>query len=166
MLLQIITHTPLYVWAILGLLVWRGLAASRAREVSVRALCILPLLMIGLGLQGILSGFGADRAAPLLWAAGLAAGVALGWASAARTRFVPDPARGVVHQPGSWLPLALMMAIFCMKYAVAVALAIVPALRQQAPFVAVVCVLFGALGGVFTGRVLRAVVAYRQLATH
>ena len=35
---QLFSHTPLYVWAILAFLVYRGVLASRVREVSLRKL--------------------------------------------------------------------------------------------------------------------------------
>ena len=37
MLIQILTHTPLYVWAILAFLIYRGLVAMRALGDSASA---------------------------------------------------------------------------------------------------------------------------------
>jgi hypothetical protein len=62
---------------------------------------------------------------------------------------------GTVKLRGSWLPLALMMAVFCMKYVAAVLCALHPLARTDALFVVPVCALFGVLNGVFLGRLAR-----------
>ena len=53
MLQQIFSHTPLYVWAILGFLVYRGVLASRTREVTLRKLFIVPLVWRALDLPSL-----------------------------------------------------------------------------------------------------------------
>jgi hypothetical protein len=60
-----------------------------------------------------------------------------------------------VLQRGSWLPLALMLATFATKYAVAVACAVRPDLAAGAGFAATVCALYGMFNGLFLGRALR-----------
>ena len=135
MLQHIFSHTPLYVWAILGFLVYRGVLASRAREVTLRKLCIIPLVMLALSLSGVYGSFGLAGSAPFAWGAGALAGAALAWTLADARKIVAIPQRGSVQSPGSWLPLILMMSIFCMKYAVAVTLAIAPACARVATII-------------------------------
>lgn len=159
---QIIHGTPLYVWAILAFLIQRGVMASRERELSLQKLCIIPLVMTGLSLQGIHASFGFGGVAPLAWLAGALLGGALGWRLIKPAAIVADTARASIRQAGSWLPLVLMLSIFCMKYAVAVALAITPALRQELGFVATAAALYGIFSGIFTGRLLRSLALYRQ----
>lgn len=158
MLEQILTRTPIWVWPLLAFLIYRGLAASVEREVPLWSLFILPLVMLGLSLQDVLSKFGTP-AALSLWLAGLALGAATAWRLF--TGALPYPARRTILLRGSWAPLALMMAIFCTKYAVGVALSLQPALRQHAVFVAAVCALYGLFSGVFLGQLLRVLVIYR-----
>lgn len=162
MLQQIISHTPLYVWAILAFLVYRGVLASRTRDVSIKSSVILPLAMLLLSLQGIHSAFGLDGMAPALWLlGGLASGV-LAWRLAAPGAVTADPARGTVRLRGSWLPLVLMMTIFCMKYAVAIAMGFQPALRHATMFVLPVCLLYGVFSGLFAAGLARRVTVYQQ----
>jgi hypothetical protein len=160
MLKEIVTHTPHYVWLILALLVYRGILASQAREVTIRKLCIIPVVMLGLSLQGIQNAFGLDGLPPLIWLGGALAGATLAWRLSYPTALRADPARGVISQPGSWVPLALMLSVFLMKYAVAVLMAMAPALRHEAVFIAVVCVLYGGFSGIFVGRLLRCLAVY------
>ncbi|WP_317204990.1 DUF6622 family protein [Janthinobacterium sp.] len=162
MIQHIIGHTPLYVWAILALLVQRGVSASRDRDMSVRKLCIIPLVMTALSLQGIASAFGMDGVAPLAWLAGALAAAALLWRMGAPAGVTADPARGMIRQPGSWTPLALMLSIFCLKYALAVSLAMAPELRHAPLFTLAVCALYGVFSGVFAGRLLRSLAVYHR----
>ena len=162
MLQQIFSHTPLYVWAILAFLVYRGVLASRARQVTLRKLCIIPLVMLALSLSGVHGSFGFDGAAPFAWLAGALGGAALAWTLTDARKVAAIPERASVQRPGSWLPLALMLSIFCMKYAVAVTLAIVPAYVHAPGFVLPVCAAYGCFSGIFLGGLLRTVAIYRQ----
>lgn len=160
MMQQIISHTPLYVWAVLALLVYRGLLASRDREISLQKLWIMPVVMLGLSLSsmngnGVLGGgvWG-------VWAVGLLAGAALAWKLDGGDRIVVNRAAGTVFQRGSWLPLALMVAIFVAKYAVAVVTAMHPETRHSFPFMLAVTSGFGLFSGMFIGRAARCVAAW------
>lgn len=159
---QIISHTPLYVWAILAFLVYRGVQASRDREVTLRTMAILPLVMTALALFGIRSAFGLEGVPALFWLTGVAGGAALAWNMVGKGAIVAHPERGVLFLRGSWAPLALMMLIFVMKYVVAIALAIIPALGHDTLFASAICLLYGLFSGLFLGRLLRGVAAYRQ----
>ncbi|MCC7702195.1 hypothetical protein IGS59_08100 [Janthinobacterium sp. GW460P] len=162
MLQHIFSHTPLYVWAILGFLVYRGVLASRAREVSLRKLCIIPLVMLALSLSGVHGSFGLAGIASFAWGAGALAGAALAWSLTRTDTIVAIPARASVQRPGSWVPLMLMMSIFCMKYAVAVTLAIAPTYAHATGFIVPVCLAYGCFSGIFLGGLLRTVAVYRQ----
>jgi len=154
MLIQIVHHTPLYVWAILAFLIYRGTAAMRAREVEFRKLCIIPGAMLILSLQDIAAKFGLDGLALVAWASGAATVTALAWRLAG-SRIVAGGAAGTVRVPGSRAPLVMMLAVFCTKYAASVWLAIQPHAHGQVLCVATVCVLFGACNGYFLGRLAR-----------
>ncbi len=166
MIQQIIQHTPLYVWAILALLMYRGLAASKQRQTSIKKLYIIPVVMLLLSLQGMYSSFGLSGWAPLAWLSGAAAGAALAWYLIDPANISADPQQGMIHQPGSWAPLMLMMAIFCMKYLVAVILAMNPARQHQLVFVIPVCALYGLFSGIFLGNLLRSLSVYRRGQTN
>ncbi|NVE01100.1 DUF6622 family protein [Massilia sp. BJB1822] len=158
MLQQTLSHAPIYVWAILAFLLYRGLAASKDRVQSYRSAFIIPSVMLVLGWQSVAHGFGLETPVGAAWILGMLAGAGLAWMRSAPVTV--DRVAGVVVQRGSWLPLALMMAVFCGKYAVAVALSIQPALRGDLRFALPVCLAFGLFGGVFLGRLLRTVAAW------
>ena len=154
MLIQILTHTPVYVWAILALLVFRGIVATRDREMTIRKLFIIPVIMLALSLQDVVAKFGASLFPLSAWAIGAVAVMLLvlkfssGGVSAGATA-------GSVRVHGSWAPLAMMMAIFFTKYATSVTLVMQPQARHDAVFSTVVCALFGVFSGYFLGGLIR-----------
>jgi hypothetical protein len=154
MLIQILTHTPIYVWAILALLVFRGVVALRDREMAMRKLFIIPLVLLALSLQDIAAKFGANPIALGAWAAGAVAAILLvrqtGTASVK-----PGNSAGMVLVRGSRAPLAMMMTVFFTKYVASVTLAMQPQLAGNGVFVVVTCALLGAANGYFLGGLLR-----------
>lgn len=154
MLIQILLHTPAWVWVLACALLALGLWQRHSRQVRPRRLLILPLALLGLGLWSMAPGFMALPWTAALWALALACSTALG-------RRLPAP-RGThwlmasrqLHLPGSWLPLVLIMLIFSLRYVTGVALTLNPGWRELAVVQGPLALLFGALSGVFLGRAL------------
>jgi hypothetical protein len=163
MLNQIISHTPAYVWTILAFLVLRGVIAMRTREIAIRKLFIIPVVMLVLSLQDIGAKFGYGGVALTMWALALAATMASMWQwSAVRVAPAATPGRVIVR--GSMFPLALMMGIFVTKYMASIIVAVQPHLRQDLLFTVVVCTLFGVFNGYFLGRLAGDLKAYLGFA--
>lgn len=152
--IQILTHTPLYVWAILAFLIWRGVVELREREIAVRRMFVLPLAMLLLSLHDMAGKFGLGATALAAWTAAFAAAALLAWRFG-RMRVSAGTAPGRVRVAGSALPMVLMLSIFAVKYATSVLLAVRPDLAGQSVVVAVVCAAFGVFNGYFVGRLLR-----------
>ncbi|MET0857842.1 MAG: DUF6622 family protein [Telluria sp.] len=153
MVIQIVTHTPVYVWAILALLIYRGVVAMRDREMTIRKLFIIPVIMLALSLQDVVAKFGADFMPLFAWAGGAALMALLVWKlSSAGISASASPGRVLVH--GSSAPLAMMMAIFFTKYATAVTLVVKPQVSHHVVFSTLVCALFGVFSGYFLGRLV------------
>ena len=155
MLLQILAHTPTWVFAVFALLLWLGGRQLRANRIGLPRSAVMPVAMTGLSLYGVLSVFSHQPVAALAWgAAALVAGFVVAQRTApAGTRY--DAATRSFHLPGSAVPLALMMGIFFTKYAVGVQVALHPALANDAAFALGVSALYGAFSGMFAGRALR-----------
>lgn len=160
MIVDILTHTPLWVWAILAALVRLGVLQSRDRQVSPLRLTVLPLIFIALSLSGVLRASAGLPLAIGAWLCGFAL-VAL----TIRPALVVPRARWSaetrsVHVPGSWLPLVLIVGLFLMKYVLAVTLAIHPELGADALISGGCELIYGLFAGMFwfRSRSLRAVV--------
>lgn len=151
---HIVSHTPTYVWALLAFLVYRGVLASRDREVALSKLAIIPLVMLGLSLSSLSARGALGSAVWAVWLGGMLAGAALVFTYSKHAVLVNRSA-GMVLQRGSWVPLALMLAIFATRYAVAVATGLQPALAHSLPFATGVTLLFGIFNGIFVGRLAR-----------
>lgn len=155
-LLPILRHTPAWVWLLLAGLVVLGLLQARERTVSLRRVSLLPAAMALFSLWAAGSAFGHAPMLPealMLWAMAAAAVTALLAPGQARASF--DAATRSYRLPGSWLPLALMLGIFLVRYTVAVRLALRPSLLLDSSFVLPVATLYGALTGLFVGRAAR-----------
>ena len=154
MLLMILSNTPVWVWGLLAGLIALGFLQTRQRRVTRVQLLALPVALMSLGLWSMAPGFAARPLAALLWAAALMAAGAVGWRIAQGTRAVwlADVQR--LQLPGSWLPMALVLMIFSLRYAVGVSQALHPELRAAAALQFPLALLFGALSGLFTGRAL------------
>jgi hypothetical protein len=161
MLQQIVLNTPLWVWALLAFLVYRGIVAAGGREVPLKKTLIIPLVMFALSLHGTLSAFGLRLPTLAPWLACLAVGAVLAWRLFDHGAVQPHPRRGTVYLRGSWLPMALMLAIFATKYAVGVLLALQPQWALQTAFALGVCALYGLFSGIFIGKMLRILALYR-----
>jgi hypothetical protein len=78
MILQILAATPVWVWALLSVLMALGFVQSRPRAVSRVQLLALPLVLLALGLWSMWPGFVKQPVAAAVWLVSLGAFVALG----------------------------------------------------------------------------------------
>lgn len=154
MLIEIFRHTPAPIWALLALLVVLGASQMRARTVGLRRTTVLPLVFVTLSLAGVVGTFGQHAAALLAWALGLCAALALlhGRVDTTRVCYAADTRRFTL--PGSVWPLLLMLSIFVVKFAVAVALMRQPGLRDASAFALTASAASGFFSGAFLGRAM------------
>ncbi|MGR6467578.1 DUF6622 family protein [Rhizobium sp. PAMB 3182] len=129
--IDILTHTPSWVWLVLALLVFRGLKRTKTREVSQNSLILLPAILTLLALRRlVMAGFDADVLS------GTAAGIILAFVillsikPARQTRRLPN---GKLLLQGEWLSLGLLLVIFAVNYVDGVLTAIGPAAAASQP---------------------------------
>ncbi|HEY6355433.1 MAG TPA: DUF6622 family protein [Burkholderiaceae bacterium] len=151
-IVEILKHTPHWVWLILAAITLAGVLQLRQYRVSRGRLLLIATALSAYSLWGTSSAFGA-AAAPA-WLAGMAlallANRALRWP---RTVEVAPDGRFVLH--GSPWPLLLMWTLFGLRYAVAVTLVFHPAWAHEGAMAVGVAALYGALSGLFTARAWR-----------
>jgi hypothetical protein len=148
--LEVVKHTPPWVWALLAALVVLGSLQLRSHEQSRPRVLALPLAMGGFSLFGALSAFGPQGAVFAAWALGLGVTLAAGprWPRGVRHLAASD--RFVLA--GSVLPLLAMLAVFGVRYIVAVALALHREWAAEAAFAIGASLVYGALSGLFVAR--------------
>lgn len=149
MILQILSHTPAWVFVLFFVLLALGYLASRPRTLSRGRAAMLPVAMTLLSAYGVVSAFGYRATGIAAWMAGM--GVAVLFNRILRlprgARYAP--ATQSFALPGSWIPLALMLVIFFTKYTVAVLLSFHPTLLTHISFVASVSLAYGVMSGIF-----------------
>jgi hypothetical protein len=162
-LITIVSRTPAWVWLVLAALVALGLLQARDHVVPRLRVILQPVALGALSLWGVAGAFGLHATVEGPWLLGGLLGLA-----ATRVFHLP---RQVSALPdgrfaigGSLIPLAMLMAVFFMRYAVNVSIAVVPALKADAGFAAMVALLYGLPTGLLAGRALR-ILAQRPAAS-
>jgi len=160
MILDILEHTPVWVWIVFGALILLGLQQSRTRDVSIARATILPVVMIVLSLSGVLGAFGAVPFAWVAWAAGVGLSLTLAGKAVAVRGATRSTRPGHLKIPGSFIPVMLILAVFITKYSAGVALAINPSLAANTAVAVTLSLVYGVFSGLFWSRAqsLRAVV--------
>ncbi len=143
---------PPWVPALLLGLVFLGYRQSLPRTVRPATLVAVALAMLGLSLYGVVSAFGVEPAALLPWAIGYAVTSCVGTTPFGCRGL--SPAGALVHIPGSWVPLALILAIFTAKTALGLVAGMHSPLLHEARFIAAMSAVLGALSGGFGARAL------------
>ncbi|MEO8921372.1 MAG: DUF6622 family protein [Caldimonas sp.] len=155
MLLQILQGTPLRIWALFAGLLWLGVTQARSRTIGSLRATLLPGVFVILSLVGVVSAFGANAIAVATWALGVAASIATGPRLMPNMRATWQAAGDSLQVAGSWLPLALIVSLFLVKYAAGVSLTIHPQLAVQTGFVVACSLAYGLFSGLFAARGLR-----------
>jgi hypothetical protein len=153
-IVEVIRHTPHWVWAVLALLVVLGSLHLRAQHPARLRVALLPLALGCYSLWGAVSLFGLHSAVLLAWALGV------GLTACVSRRFVwsqgirHEPASDRFALPGSVWPLVLMLTVFAVRYSVVVTLVFHPDWAGDMGFAAGASAVYGMLSGLLAGRAL------------
>lgn len=154
----ILAGTPLWVWFLLAGLLWLGIGMLKGATISASRAAIMPVAMTALSLWGTVSAFSRSELfgyVLLVWAvAAVVLAAAVGRMSPpAGTTYDASARRFTV--PGSWVPLALILGIFLVKYVVGVEVAMQPTLAHDGSYSLTYGAIYGVFSGIFTGRAIR-----------
>jgi len=162
--IQILSHIPGFVWAILVMILYFGLKQTRDTAMRAKRLIALPALWLVFGAWGVEKSFGLDGLAGLAWLLGIVAGVltlrALRWPGS--VRYDAGSRRFIV--PGSWVPMALMAGIFVLKFASGMSLALHPDYARNLAYAIGFSATFGLFSGAFLGRAVN-ILSHRPQAS-
>jgi hypothetical protein len=156
MTLDILRNMPVWVWLVLAALLIFGLVQTRRRRLPHALVFLLPAIMIALSLYSLRSSFGWQADALGSWVVGVLTALILnGAVFQSPTGIGYDGATQKFDIPGSWIPLLLMMTIFCTRFAIGVTTAVSPSTVAEPNFIRAVCALLGLCSGLFAARALR-----------
>jgi hypothetical protein len=157
-ILPVLRGTPPWVWGLLAGLLALGITQLRDRTAGLVRVSIMPVAMTAFALWGLNTAFGNSLTfgyAVMAWmlvAAVVFAGIA---ATSAPRGTTFDPAERVFFLPGSWVPLALIVAVFLTRYVVNVDIAMEPSLKSDGAYTVIVAGIYGFSTGLFAGRAAR-----------
>jgi len=156
----ILTHTPVWVFVLFGVLIALGAMAMRPRVVAPQRLLITPLVFIVWGLVSLAAKPQFSALLASEWVVVAACGAALGWSTTRLAGLRVDRARRRAHLPGSPALLIRIVTVFCVKYALNATAAINPDMADRiAPWDVAVS---GLMAGYFLGWLLRFWSRYRN----
>ena len=127
---QMLAHTPPYVFVLLAYLVWQGVLSLRTRRRAVWRMLIIPGLFITTGLLLLVLRPSSGTLPMAAWFLGLAAFVPLGLVTGPRLLAV-NRGRGWATLAGSPMPLVRNLLVFAAQYGIAVAFARHPEARTS-----------------------------------
>jgi hypothetical protein len=155
LLLQILQRTPPWVFVLFAALLFLGVLQSRPREMGRTRVALMPAIFLPLSLWGLWNAFGPEPFAFGAWLAAVGAAVLINRVARVPRQVSYTPATRLYRVAGSWIPLAMMMAIFFTRYVTTVSVAMQPSLKAMPLFAAGVGAAYGLMSGSFLARALR-----------
>lgn len=153
-LVEVIKGTPVYVWAILILLIKRGLGAAKDGIISFPKMLIMPAIFVVWGIDKLFIYFPNVGVSLSTYLSFACIGTALGYTLYGRFRHIYTK-DNVLYKSGTYLPLMIILINFSIKYCLSVWLAINPALYDDLSFSIFYAALSGFSVGLFFGGVLQ-----------
>lgn len=163
MIIQILSHTPIWVYGLFLVLLVFGLIQTRTRTVGKLPALLLPAGMIALSLWGIYSSFGLATIPLAAWSMAVASATVVGYTFFRDTRIHCTATDGNFFIPGSWGPLVVMMAIFLTKYVYAVMHAFNAKVIAMPMVIGALSAVYGLLSGYFSSRAVNLIKLAQKL---
>jgi hypothetical protein len=156
--MQTLQHIPVWVFSLLIGLIALGLLQTRTRHIPKQRLLGINIALTVFTLVGVVQQWRPTPWLALALLSWAAACLLLTWTlghGAAPAGANYDPATRHFTVPGSWLPLALFMAIFACKFAVGMLGATASGSLHSLQAAIGISAVYGLFSGVLNGRALR-----------
>lgn len=109
-LLDILTHTPVWVWLLLAYLLYVGFKATRTHVLSLSKLFIMPVIFMGLKYTVVMSN------SFFVYIVYLLIGVGIGWMVAKKTPIQILKDLKSIQLPGNYSTLSILILFFIVEY--------------------------------------------------
>ena len=146
--LETFAQTPIWVFALFGVLIWRGVWMMRDRRMPRARLFITPLAFMALGIVGLLQQPHNTTGTLAAWVIGFGLVLPIGLICVPRDLRRVEGGR-MVFMPGSVWPLVRFMIIFWTQYVMGVASGMTP--EGGADIHLLAALVSGATAGFFAG---------------
>lgn len=148
-MIELLTHTPWYVWVILLLIVWKGLKARRAHRLSWKDLIIMPVAFSIWSFYSVFQNY--EKSQITVWVIFLFVGAYFGARMVKKLRLKFDKEKKLIEFSGSYAPLILSLSLFSLRFFLGATYGFQPQLKGNLALFAVE-MLATVLSGMFFGR--------------
>lgn len=155
MILEILLHTPSWVYALFIYLAIRGIQSLYPTTASLHRLTYMPSIFTAWSLYSLYQKYHLQMPFSGLWIIAFIFGLLIGWYLFSYVSIRIDKNNNKIHLPGSWYPLLLSLAFFSIKYGIGVAQGIHPILRTNTHLMLLDVGLSAFINGLFWARFLR-----------
>lgn len=146
---QILMYTPKWVFGLLAGLIVLGLIQARTRQVPVKVVFIVPVAMTMMSLIGTLMDLGFTAITISCWLLGAVSLTLLLFKITSNSSVAYNDTTRKLTLQGSWIPLLVILAIFCTRYALGMSFGMNLAIVHEFYFAPFMSFILGALSGYF-----------------
>jgi hypothetical protein len=115
-LIQILLHTPWWVYVLFGFILYVGIKATKMRSIPVRQLFIGPSIFTVLSIYILVGRIGDHFLYIIPWGIASIIGIAIGWVEMHRLNIIVDRKNRLLKIPGSAFTLILFLLFFGSNY--------------------------------------------------
>jgi hypothetical protein len=162
-IVNIIGHTPLWVFPLIVAVLWFGSINLRERSVPLRSLFVFPAVMLVLSIGNSTGTSVGPLPALADWSFSAACGAVIGWYVTQKPRAI-EPKLGQLLLPGSVIPLFVCIGLIVLRYTFGYLYGRYPELRADANHALALIAGGALLGGIMLGRYGRLGLWYWQAA--
>jgi hypothetical protein len=149
-----ITGTPWWVWILIAYLLFIGLKSTQTNTVSIKKLCIIPVLFVGLSIHSLITVLHPTVLTIGVWVISLIVGSLIGWLMVYRLHPAIDKKHGLIRVPGTWVTFALIVIIFTFKYYLGYTVDMHPEYFDIQGYAEAMTAISAICSGLFVGRLL------------
>ena len=160
-IIQIVQHTPIWVFPLIAVVLWLGSINLRERTVPLRLLLVLPVVLLVLSIGNSIGTSAEPLFALVDWLFSATIGVTIGWRLTQKPLLI-DPRAGRLTLPRTVVPLVVCIAIIVLRYAFGYLYGRYPELLADRTYALALIAGGALLGGVMFGRCARLGVWYWQ----
>jgi hypothetical protein len=142
-LIQILLHTPWWVYVLFGFILYVGIKATKMRSVPVRQLFIGPSIFTLLSIYILVGRIGDHFLYIIPWGIATIIGIAIGWLEMQRLNIMVDRKHHLLKIPGSAFTLILFLLFFGSNYYYGFMSATDPERAKQIQFVIYILLVSG-----------------------
>ena len=142
-------YTPRWVFGLLACLILLGLIQMRTRQVPINVAFIMPIAMMLMSAIGTLIDLGFTWATILFWLIGATGVTTLILRFSVKSIPIYDQSTGKLTLQGSWIPLVIIFAIFCTRYALKISMGMQLTVVKEFYFVPAISLILGSFSGYF-----------------